>query len=28
MSNYHIKNLEEYWQVYRKSLRNPESFWE
>ncbi len=28
MSNYHIKHLEEYWQVYRKSLRNPESFWE
>ena len=28
MSNYHIKNLEEYWQVYRKSVRNPESFWE
>jgi acetyl-CoA synthetase len=28
MSDYHIKNLEEYWQVYRKSLRNPESFWE
>ncbi len=28
MSNYHIKHLEEYWQVYRKSLRNPEVFWE
>ncbi len=28
MSNYHIKHLEEYWQVYRKSVRNPESFWE
>jgi acetyl-CoA synthetase len=28
MSNYHIKNLEEYWQVYRKSVRNPEIFWE
>ena len=28
MSNYHIKNLEEYFQVYRKSVRNPESFWE
>lgn len=28
MSNYHIKHLEEYWQVYRKSLRNPENFWE
>ena len=28
MSNYHIKNLEEYYQVYRKSVRNPESFWE
>lgn len=28
MSNYHIKHLEEYWQVYRKSIRNPESFWE
>ncbi|WP_298902846.1 acetate--CoA ligase [uncultured Psychroserpens sp.] len=28
MSNYHIKNLEEYFQVYRKSVRNPEVFWE
>lgn len=28
MSNYHIKHLEEYYQVYRKSLRNPELFWE
>jgi acetyl-CoA synthetase len=28
MSNYHIKNFEEYFQVYRKSVRNPESFWE
>lgn len=28
MSNYHIKHLEEYWQVYRKSVRNPEDFWE
>ena len=28
MSNYHIKHLEEYFQVYRKSIRNPESFWE
>lgn len=28
MSNYHIKNLEEYFQVYRKSVRNPENFWE
>jgi acetyl-CoA synthetase len=28
MSNYHIKHLEEYYQVYRKSVRNPESFWE
>ncbi|MFD0862206.1 acetate--CoA ligase [Sungkyunkwania multivorans] len=28
MSNYHIKNLEEYYQVYRKSVRNPQSFWE
>ena len=28
MSNYHIKNLEEYYQVYRKSVRNPEVFWE
>ncbi len=27
MSNYHIKNLEEYFQVYRKSVRNPEQFW-
>ncbi|GMN11303.1 acetate--CoA ligase [Croceitalea sp. MTPC9] len=28
MSNYHIKHLEEYYQVYRKSVRHPESFWE
>ncbi len=28
MSNYHVKNLEEYYQVYRKSIRNPELFWE
>ncbi|WP_369047530.1 acetate--CoA ligase [Tenacibaculum sp. UWU-22] len=28
MSNYHIKHLEEYYQVYRKSIRNPEQFWE
>jgi acetyl-CoA synthetase len=28
MSNYHIKHLEEYWQVYRKSVNHPESFWE
>ncbi|MHA7862715.1 acetate--CoA ligase [Flagellimonas marinaquae] len=28
MSNYHIKHLEEYFQVYRKSVRNPEGFWE
>ena len=28
MSNYHIKHLEEYFQVYRKSLFEPENFWE
>lgn len=28
MSNYHIKHLEEYFQVYRKSVQRPESFWE
>ena len=28
MSSYHIKNLEEYFQVYRKSIRSPEVFWE
>ncbi len=28
MSNYHIKHLEEYFQIYRKSVRNPEGFWE
>jgi acetyl-CoA synthetase len=28
MSNYHIKHLEEYWQVYRKSVNHPEHFWE
>ena len=27
MSNYHIKHLEEYFQVYRKSVINPELFW-
>ena len=27
MSNYHIKHLEEYYQVYRKSVRNPEVFY-
>ena len=28
MSNYHIKHLEEYFKVYRKSVREPEVFWE
>ena len=28
MSHYSIKNLEEYYQVYRKSVREPENFWE
>jgi acetyl-CoA synthetase len=28
MSNYHIKDLEEYYQVYRKSVTKPERFWE
>jgi acetyl-CoA synthetase len=28
MSNYHIKHFEEYYQVYRKSVRNPQGFWE
>ncbi|WP_430905429.1 acetate--CoA ligase [Maribacter sp. 2-571] len=28
MSNYHIKHLEEYFQIYRKSVRNPSAFWE
>ncbi len=28
MSNYHIKHLEEYFKVYRKSIREPEVFWE
>lgn len=28
MSQYHVKNLEEYFQVYRKSVRDPETFWE
>lgn len=27
MSNYHIKHLEEYYQVYRKSVQQPEHFW-
>ncbi len=28
MSNYQIQSLEEYFQVYRKSVRDPEIFWE
>jgi len=28
MSNYHIKHLEEYYKVYRKSVIEPEIFWE
>ncbi len=28
MSQYHIKSLEEYFQVYHKSVREPEIFWE
>jgi acetyl-CoA synthetase len=28
MSQFHLKNLEEYFQVYRKSVRDPETFWE
>ncbi len=28
MSNYHIKHLEEYFHVYRKSVNEPENFWE
>ena len=28
MSNYHIKHLEEYYKIYRKSIREPEVFWE
>ncbi|MGV6832364.1 MAG: acetate--CoA ligase [bacterium] len=28
MSNYHIKSLEEYFQVYRRSVRQPEVFWQ
>ena len=28
MSNYHIKHLEEYYKIYRKSVREPEAFWE
>ena len=28
MSNYHIKHLQEYFQVYNKSVSNPEDFWE
>lgn len=27
MSNYHIKSLEEYFKVYRHSVREPEVFW-
>ena len=28
MSNYHIKHLEEYFHIYRKSINTPELFWE
>ena len=28
MSNYHIKNLQEYFKVYNDSIANPEAFWE
>jgi len=28
MSNFHIKSLDEYFQVYRESVNNPELFWE
>ena len=28
MSNYHIKHLKEYNKVYRKSVHEPENFWE
>ncbi len=28
MSNYHIKDLQEYFQIYRKSIQKPELFWE
>lgn len=28
MSNYHIKTFEEYFHIYRKSVREPENFWE
>lgn len=28
MSNYHIKHLEEYFKVYRNSVREPQIFWE
>lgn len=28
MSSYHIKHLEEYYKVYRKSVTEPELFWE
>jgi acetyl-CoA synthetase len=28
MSQYHIKSLEEYFHVYHKSVRHPETFWE
>lgn len=28
MSNYHIKHLEEFFHVYRKSVNKPEEFWE
>lgn len=28
MSNYHIKTFEEYFHIYRKSVTQPENFWE
>ena len=27
MSSYHIKSLEQYFKVYRKSIKNPKKFW-
>ena len=27
MNTYHIKNLEEYFQAYRESVTEPETFW-
>ena len=28
MNDYHIKNIDQYYEAYKKSIRDPENFWE